>query len=269
MPAWLQAVMDFFINNWTAILKALIVIVFGFIIIKIIIKVTKKAVGKSKKLGKMVGDFLVSVLKIALYVVYLIIVLSILGVPTDSFVALLTTLSLAISLAVQDSLSNFAGGFIITTTRPFEEGDFVDIDGTCGSIKEITITNTKLTTPDNKVIVIPNSKVSSAVITNYSRQTERRVDWTFNVAYGTDVEKVKTTLLRVLRNHPLVIKEGDQAPLARLNAHGSNCLEFVARAWTKSDDYWTVFFDVNETIVKEFAMENIEIPFNQMYSTKK
>lgn len=264
MPAWLQSIVDYFAINWVSILKFFIVLIFGYALIKIVVKVIKKSVHRSAKISNMVGDFLASIIKAALLVVYFIIILSLLGVPTDSFVALLTSLGLAISLAAQDSLSNFAGGFIVTTTRPFEEGDFVDIGGTSGVIREITITNTKLTTGDNKVIVIPNSTVSSSVITNYSRQDKRRVDWTFSVAYGSDIDKVKETILEVISSHPLVLKDEGKAPMSRLNAHGSSSLDFVARAWVNSADYWTVYFDVNEEIIRAFGKAGIEVPFSQL-----
>ena len=146
--------------------------------------------------------------------------------------------------------------------RPFHIGDFVEIDGNSGTIKDVGIFYTVITTPDNKVITIPNGAVMADSITNYSVNDNRRIDLVFGVAYGTDVERVKQILLEEADKHELVLK--DPAPFARLSKQNESSLDFTMRVWTKKDDYWTVNFDLLERINARFEAEGIEVPFNQL-----
>jgi small conductance mechanosensitive channel len=191
-----------------------------------------------------------------------IILLSMLGVDTTSLVAIFSVLTLAISLAVQGVISNLASGIMLVVTKPFEEGDFVDIGGNSGTVEQINITCTKLRTGDNKVITVPNGSITSATVINYSTKETRRVDLTFSVAYGSDVEKVKAIIMDVVTKHEKVLT--DKAPLVRLTEHGASSLDFVTRVWVKSGDYWTVNFDILESVKTEFDKQGIKKPYNQL-----
>lgn len=250
------------VNKWQTILTFVLVLVIGFIVIKLLGRIFKRAMDKSKLKGA-TGNFLISLVKVALLAVYIIILLSMLGVDTTSLVAIFSVLTLAISLAVQGVISNLASGIMLVVTKPFEEGDFVDIDGTSGTVEEIRITCTKLKTGDNKVITIPNATVTGAVVINYSTKGTRRLDLTVSAAYGTDVATVKNAVLDVIARHSDVVFD-DPAPMVRLTEHSASSLDFVVRVWLKSGDYWTVNFDLKEEIYAEFAKRGIEIPFPQM-----
>lgn len=248
-------------RGWLQILIAVAVIIVGLIVLKIVMSVSRKLVNKTKLKG-IAGDFILTILKVVLVFIYLIIVLRILGIDTTSFVALLTVGTLAISLALQSIIANFASGMIIVSNHPFEEGDFVEIAGVSGTVEKITLFSTKLKTPDNKVVTIPNSSVSGGNIINYSAEEKRRVDLTFGVAYGSDIDKVKRVIESVLDEHALVLH--DDGYTVRLNEQGDSALVFVCRCWVKGGDYWTVFFDLQEQMTKRFEKEGIEIPYNKL-----
>lgn len=262
MPEFLQNIVDYCKANARTIIIFLAVLIFGLIAIKIITAIVRKMLSKTPKVSHVAGGFLTMVVKVVLILIYLIALLTLLGVPTTSLIAILSAFSLAASLALQGAMSNFAGGLIIVATKPFEEGDFVDIGGTSGVVKDITITNTHLTTGDNKVVVLPNSTVSSATITNYSTNPTRRVDFTFSVAYGTSIAKVKQVIAAVVESQPNVLL--DKGVTIRLNEHAASSLNFVTRVWVNQADYWTTYFDLNERVLEAFVENGIEVPFNQL-----
>ena len=243
------------------LIKFVLVLLFGLVVVRIVLCVFRRIINRTKLKGA-AGDFLGSLLKTALLIVYVIILLSLLGVDTTSLVAIFTALSLAVSLAVQGTISNIASGIMLVSSKPFEEGDFVDIGGTTGTVETITISCTKLKTPDNKVVVIPNSTVTSANITNYSTKETRRLDLTLSVAYGSDVEKVKALVLETIAKHDNILN--DPAPFVRLSEHGASSLDFVIRVWVKQADYWPVNFDLKEELLAAMCENGIEIPFNQL-----
>ena len=249
------------INNVHTILLFVVVLFGGVIAIKIAMSICRKVVNRSKLQGT-AGNFLLSLIKTAIVALYVIILLSMLGVDTTSLVAIFSVLTLAISLAVQGVISNLASGITLIATKPFEEGNYVDIDGTAGTVEKIHITCTKLRTPDNKMITIPNATITESNIVNYSVKDTRRVEFIFSVAYGSDVEKVKATILGVIAKHKLVL--ADPAPMVRLKELADSSLNFVTRVWVKSSDYWTVTFDLNEQVLAAFNAEGISIPFPQM-----
>lgn len=248
-------------NNWNRILMFLLVLVFGFIVVKVISRLFKRAMDKSRLHGA-TGNFLSSLVKIALMILYVIMLLAMLGVDTTSLVAIFSVLTLAISLAVQDVIANFASGIMLVATKPFDEGDFVDIGSDSGTVEKITITCTKLKTGDNKVITIPNSSVTSSTVVNYSVKGTRRVDLVVSAAYGTDVERVKEILLSLAKSHAKVMQT--PAPMVRLKEHGASSIDFVFRVWTTTADYWSVYFDLEEQVYNAFNENGIEIPFPQM-----
>ena len=194
--------------------------------------------------------------------IYLITILRVLGIDTSSFVALFTVGTLAISLAIQSVISNFASGLILVTNHPFREGDFVEVAGISGTVEKITLFATKVKTPDNKVVTVPNSSVAGGNIVNYSTEEKRRVDLTFGVAYGSSVEKVKAVIESVLDEHDLVLH--DDGYTVRLSEQAASSLNFVCRCWTLSANYWSVYFDLTERMTERFAQEGIEIPYNKL-----
>lgn len=249
--------------SWHTILRFVLVLVIGAIAIRVIVSIVRKLFNSEKsKLKGAAGNFLTSLIKAALVCLYVIILLATLGVDTTSLVAIFSVLTLAISLAVQGVISNLASGIMLVVTKPFDEGDFVDIGGATGVVEKISITCTKLKTGDNKVITIPNSSVTSSNVTNYSVKETRRLDLTFSVAYGSDVEKVKEIILGVIAKHDNILK--DPAPMVRLTEHGASSLDFVTRVWVKQADYWPVNFDLKEEVLAAFDAAGISVPFPQL-----
>lgn len=215
-----------------------------------------------QKLEDSFESFLTSFIKIALYASLFITVAMILGVPATSFVTVLASCGVAIGLALQGSLSNFAGGLMILFFRPFEIGDYIEAEGQSGTVVDISVVYTTLLTPDRKRITVPNGTLTNSPITNYSRENLRRVDLTFSVDYQSSDETVKAIIHKVFEEHPLALK--DPAPLVRLAEHGDSALVYAAKVWCKNADYWTVYFDMIETVKAEFDKNGISIPYPQM-----
>jgi small conductance mechanosensitive channel len=184
-----------------------------------------------------------------------------LGIQTASFVAVLGAAGLAVGLALQGSLSNFAAGVLILLFRPLRVGDFVEAGGTAGSVKEIGILATTMATPDNKKIIVPNSQIMGGTITNFNANGTRRVDLTAGISYGDDIGKAKEILERILREHPKVLQ--DPAPVVELAALADSSVNFVVRPWTEAADYWRVYWDVTRSIKEEFDKAGVSIPFPQ------
>ena len=184
-----------------------------------------------------------------------------LGVQTTSFIAILGAAGLAVGLALQGSLANFAAGVLMIIFRPFKSGDFVEAAGTAGVVEEIQLFTTTMRTPDNKTIIIPNAQVTSDTITNYSARDTRRLDLVFGVSYTDDLDKVKRVIGEVLAEEPRLLK--DPEPLVGLLELGDSSVNFAVRPWVKSSEYWPVFFDLQEAMKKRFDKEGISIPFPQ------
>ena len=254
------------ITNWFAtsgvqLLKAILALIIGIIFVKLIIGVLKKILNKTK-IEKVAIHFLLNVIKFVIYLMVLYICASILGIPMTGFIALISAAGLAVSLALQGSLSNLANGVVLICTRPFNENDFVEIDGQSGNVKEIKMMYTVLTTTDNKTVIIPNKTVVESNIVNYSANDTRKVVFGFEVAYNSDVEKVKGIINSVIINHELVLLE--PTPFIALSELKESNIIFTASCWCKSDDYWTVYYDVIDKVFNEFKRENISIDYNQI-----
>lgn len=243
------------------LLAAILVLVVGSILIKCLMKALCKS-KLSKHADPTVHNFLINLIRIGLYVLLIVTIIAIMGVPMASVVAVIASAGVAVGLALQGSLSNLAGGIMLLIFRPFKLGDFIDASGFSGSVTDIGIFYTTLKTSDNKSITIPNGSLMNDTVTNYSAHDTRRLDLIFSVAYGTDVEKVKTILLEESGKHEKAMKE--PAPFCRLSKQNANGLDFVLRVWVKNSDYWQVNFDLLEAINNRFAAEGIEIPFSQM-----
>ena len=245
----------------TKLIASLLVLFIGSKLIKYI----KKWLKKSTRLDKIdlgVRTFLSSFAGIGLYILLFLTVAMILGIPTTSFITALASCGVAIGLALQGALSNLAGGIMILVFKPFIAGDYISTDSASGSVSKITIMYTVLTTPDNKIITVPNGILTNSVVENFSSQDVRRVDLTFSASYDSSTEEVKKILMTILEKHEKVLS--DPVPFARLMTHGSSSLDYVVRAWCKKDDYWDVYFDITEEVKKEFDRNGISIPFPQL-----
>ncbi|MBK5252351.1 MAG: mechanosensitive ion channel [Peptostreptococcaceae bacterium] len=243
------------------ILGALVVWFVGAFVIKLIMGLIVKALEKSKA-DETLFKFTKSFIRMAFKVILVVTVVTILGVPMTSFIAILGAAGLAIGLALQGSLSNFAGGVLILVFRPFNVGDYIDAVGYNGTVREIQILYTILVTPENKTIIIPNGSLSNNSVVNYSLNETRRVDITFGVGFGSDITEVKKVIGEVVEAHDLILKNPE--PFVRLSEHGDSSINFVVRVWVEKEDYWTVFFDMQEQVKEAFDSNGIEIPYPHM-----
>jgi len=206
--------------------------------------------------------FLGSLFSMTLKVLIIISVISMLGVETTSFVAVLGAAGLAVGFALQGSLSNFAGGILILIFKPFKVGDFIDGAGHAGTVHSVEVLATTLKTPDNKTIIIPNGQLSGSSVINFSTEETRRVDFTFGIGYGDDMKNAKDLILSIVSNDDRVFK--DPEPFIAIGNLGDNSVDITVRVWVKASDYWAVHFDTTETVKATFDKENISIPFPQM-----
>ncbi len=241
---------------------AIIALIVGLFIIGRLNKLVKRILTSSSKIDPTLKPFLGSLTNVILKIVLIIGVIEVAGYRATSLVAILGAASLAIGLAFQGTLSNFAGGVLLLTLRPFQVGNVIEVGGNTGKVEAIHVFNTVLVTPDNKVISVPNSSVSSATITNFSVKDKRRVDFVFGVGYESDLRLVAKTIEDVVTSHPKVDK--DPAPFIRLGNQGASSLDFTVRLWCNSADYWDVYFDVMEQVTDAFNAKGISIPFPQM-----
>lgn len=240
---------------------AVIVFIIGIVAVKIITKIISRFMKKSTVDNAAVA-FLVSFIRVVLYTIVVVSALTLVGVPMSSIIALIGAAGLAVSLALQNYLSNLAGGFIILFSKPFKSGDMIEIDSTTGQIKSINILYTKMLTSDNKTVLIPNGKVADAKIINYSEMPTRRLDMTFDISYSNDFEKAKEIIQGITDRNKLVHK--DPEPLIRLGAHKESALEIVVKLWVANDKYYELFYDMSEAVKREFDKHGIEIPYNQL-----
>ncbi|MCB2207107.1 MAG: mechanosensitive ion channel [Bacteroidetes bacterium] len=243
------------------IIGAVVVLVVGLWVIKAIMKGIKKTMNK-RNLDESLKPFLLSMISILLKVMLVISVLAMVGIQMTSFIAILGAAGLAVGLALSGTLQNFAGGVMILIFKPFKVGDFIDAQGYMGTVTEIQIFITILLTPDNKTIIIPNGPLSTGSLTNFSSQENRRVDWTFGIAYGDDYDKAKSLIIDLLKTEEKVLN--DPEPFIALGEMADSSVNITVRAWVNAADYWTVFFSMNEKFYKEADKKGLSIPFPQL-----
>jgi small conductance mechanosensitive channel len=206
--------------------------------------------------------FLKSLINILLKVMLVISVMSMVGIQMTSFIAVLGAAGLAVGLALQGTLQNFAGGVMILLFKPYEVGHFIEAQGFMGTVKEIQIFTTVLLTPDNRKVIIPNSPLATGSIINYSAMPTRRIDFSFDISYSDDIDKAKAILLKMAREDVRVLKEEDP-PEVMVESLGDSSVKLKLRCWVKSEDYWGLFFDTTEGAKKRFDAAGISIPFPQ------
>ena len=257
----LSKLLDWGIEVGKDLLGAIIIYIVGRFIIKQVGRLLARILEK-RKLEISVQTFLRSLVSILLNLILAFAIVSRMGVETTSFAALLASAGVAIGMALSGNLSNFAGGLIILVFKPFKVGDYIEGQNANGTVREIQIFHTILTTVDNKVIYVPNGALSSNAITNYNKQETRRAEWVFGVEYGEDFEKVKAVLQRIIDADPRILK--DPAPMIALGALSASSVDIKVRAWAKTADYWDVYFDMNKIVYDTFNKEGIGFPFPQL-----
>lgn len=243
------------------VLTAIAIFYIGRIIAGVVIGGASRVMTRTN-IDPILTSFLLTVLNAALLALVTVAALSQLGLDTTSLVALLGAAGLAIGLALKDSLSHFAAGVMLILFRPLRVGDYVEVDGVAGSVDRITIFSTRLKTPDNRVVTVPNGNVFGNTMVNYSEEPTRRIDLIIGISYGSDLLKAKQILIDMVENHPLILK--DPAWRVAVSELADSSVNFVVRPWVKAEDYWTVRFELIESIKLKFDEEGIEIPFPQM-----
>lgn len=239
---------------------AILIFIIGYFASKIIRRAFRKIFEKSR-VDSTISSFMLNIIYGLSLTFVALMTLTRLGVETTSFIAVLGAAGLAVGFALKDSLSNFAAGIMLLIFRHFKVGDYIEGGGVAGSVEEIHIFSTKLVTPDNKVIYVPNSSLISGSLTNYSAKETRRVDLVFGIGYGDDIAKAKAILAEILDSDERVLKE--PAPQIALSELGDSSVNFVVRPWTLRENYWNLYFDVREKVKLRFDEENITIPFPQ------
>lgn len=244
-----------------SILFAIVVLIVGLLIIKWVTKLVGKILD-NKHVDVTLKPFIKSIISVILKLLLVVAIIGILGIETTSFVALFGSAGLAIGLAFQGSLSNFAGGVLLLVTKPFKVGDYIESAGQSGTVEAIDLLYTDLVTVDNKVIRIPNGSLSNTSIINYSEKATRRVDLNFSAAYEADTTQVIRVINEVVANHQKTLKNPE--PFIRMSEHGDSAIVYTVRVWVNSADYWDVHFDIIEKVKQRFDEEKISIPYPQM-----
>ena len=257
----ISALSGWVLNTGIKIIVSLVVLTVCFRIIKRITRrITKK--GESGKYDKTITKTLAYVFSIAAKTLVIVSIIRYLGIDTSGITALIASLGVCVGLAVNGAVSNLAGGVIILVTRPFKVDDYIEAQGVSGTVEDIHMICTKIRTPDNKVIYVPNGSLANGNIINYSEKDTRRLDVKFSIAYESDYEKAKALIWDVVTSHELVLS--DPTPFVRMTEHADSAITITARVWTKNSDYWTVNFDLLESVKKVLDDNGIEIPYNQL-----
>lgn len=263
---WMEKGLDFASEYGIKILGAIIIWIVGSWLIKKLLSGTK-AVMTKKGFDESLQKFLLNLLGWVFKILLALAILAKLGVETTSFAAVLAAAGLAVGMALQGSLSNFAGGVLIMIFKPFKIGDLIEAQGEIGVVKEIEIFTTKLTGLSNKEIIIPNGALSNGNIVNYTTEGTRRVDLVFGVSYESDIKQVKEVIMHVLTSHPKVLK--DPAPAVTVLELADSSVNFAVRPWCKAEDYWDVYFDITEQVKEALDAAGIEIPYPHQVEIQK
>lgn len=244
-----------------SLVLAIVALVVGIILIKVIKNIARKALFKSK-MEKALAKFIVNVINVVLNLLLIYIIWDILKIPSTLFVAITSVAGIAISLALQGVLSNFASGILQLSAKRIKEGDYVKIGDVEGTVTDVDMMSTKLTTPDKKIIYVPNKNLTSHELINYSKSPIRRVDVEFSVAYGNSVEDIRSIIMGLITHDDRILTTPE--PQVKMKEMGSSSIDFIARLHVNASDYWNVFYDMTEKIYSEFNNRGIEIPFNQI-----
>ena len=243
------------------IIRVVLLVLIGYIVIRMLMRVVDRLLERSKSMAD-IRVYIRSGVRIFLWFLLALMVAGSLDIDVTSIIAMLSVAGLAVSLALQNTLSNLAGGLVILVTKPFVVGDYIDAEGTAGTVAEIGLAYTKLTTPDAKRISVPNSQMSGAKITNYTNENGRRVDLIFSAAYDAPTETVKTAIREVVESIPAIRQ--DPKPVVWINAYGASSIDYVVRAWTTTQDYWDVYYALMEGVRESFARHDVEMTYTHL-----
>jgi len=266
MDKYFLKIKSLIIEYTPKILIALVILIIGLFTIAIVVKAAKKIMAK-RGVDITLQKFLSNLLSWTLKLLLFIIVIAKLGIETASFAAIIAAAGLAVGLALQGALGNFAGGALIMVFKPFKIGDLIEAQGEIGVVKDIEIFTTKLTGLSNKEIIIPNGTLSNGNIINYTTEGTRRVDLVFGVSYDADIKKTKEILMSVLTSHPKVLK--NPTPSVTVLELADSSVNFAVRPWSNTDDYWDVYFDITEATKLALDKAGIEIPYPHQVNIKK
>ncbi|MDP4269162.1 MAG: mechanosensitive ion channel [Bacteroidota bacterium] len=257
-----QKILQQILSFGTKILIAILIYFVGRWIIKKLKRICTR-IFERREIEPSLRTFLISLINITLTIVLLVIIVSVLGIETSSFVALFASAGVAIGLALSGTLQNFAGGVMVLLFKPYKVGDVIEAQGYTGTVKEIQIFNTILNTLDNKAIIIPNGGLATGIINNYSKENIRRIEWIYGIAYGDDFDKARTLILNLINEDNRILNSPAE-PFVALNKLGDNSVDIVVRVWVQSSEYWNVYFNLNERVYKSFEQAGLNIPFPQM-----
>ena len=257
---YVQKITELGIEYLPKLLLAIITLLVGAFIIKRLIKVVKK-IFRKHKVEESLRGFLLTIIRIMLWAMLIIAVAGMVGIETTSFIAVLGAAGLAVGLALQGSLANFAGGVLILLFKPFKVGDVIEAQGFLGTADVINIFHTEIRTFDNRIVVLPNGPLANGAITNITREDLRRVDMEFGIGYGDDIDKTKSILKQLIEADERIFS--DPEPFIVLGSLGDSSVNFTVRVWSKKEDYWGIYFDMQEKVKKTFDKEGVSIPFPQ------
>ena len=263
---WIDAGYNLIIEFGPKLIAAILIWVIGSWIVKMVVKGLRKAMTKAAY-DESLKKFLLNLISWVFKIILIIVVLGTVGVETTSFAAVLAAAGLAIGLALQGSLGNFAGGVLIMIFKPIKIGDLIEAQGEIGVVKEIQIFTTKLTGLSNKEIIIPNGALSNGNIVNYTTEGTRRVDLVYGVSYDADIKQTKDVIMKVLTSHPNILQ--DPAPSVTVLELADSSVNFAVRPWCNSEHYWNVYFDVTENVKEALDAAGIEIPYPHRVEIRK
>lgn len=258
-----NSIVDFFAGNIWKIVGFFATLLIGVIVIKIIVNIMTRLFNKAK-MEKIAQQFIRTIIKFLLYLILILMLLSIIGIQISGIITALSAMVLAVGMALQNNIANLANGIIIVSTKMFKKGDFITVGSVSGSITDINFFFTTLTTPDNKKVTLPNNTIVNSEVTNAGANKTRRVDWTFSVAYESDVEQVKKIILDVMNSNGKIYVNEGKKPFCRLKTLGASSIDFFANCWCDSEDYWDVYYYVVENVYNEFKKNDISVPFAQL-----
>ena len=256
----IQNLIDSGISAGKHIIAAVVIFIVGRFLIKLINRLVASILQR-RHIEISVQTFLSSLVNIILTILLIITVIGALGVNTTSFAALIASAGVAIGMALSGNLQNFAGGLIILLFKPYRVGDFIDVCGVQGTVSAVQIFHTILLTPDNKAVYLPNGSTSSSTITNYSREDRRRIEWTFGIDYGEDVNRARTAILSVITADARILP--DPAPFVAVGGLSDSSVDIIVRVWVPTEEYWNVYFDMHQRVYETFNEQKINFPYPQ------
>lgn len=245
------------------IIKAIVIVVVGYYLNKWILKLLARSFEKAGHMDASLSKFLLKAANIVIYAIILLSALNALGISTTGLLAALSAAAVGIALALKDSLSNIASGILLLIAPKFSTGDFVEVNGESGNVLQVDLMHTTIKTPDNRHIVVPNGSIMGSEIINYSKEAVRRVDLVFSISYEDNAELAKQVITETANAHPLVLDTPDK-PFVRVSEYASSSVNITLRVWCKSQDYWTVHFDLTEQVRAAFDKNGISIPYDQL-----